>query len=183
IGLTDSWGNFLGNFSLQRVLFAVVAVFLLRDSIMTNFTYDGEARELLSQVHTTHEFDGIIRRIRTELEAAAEEDRPEVLVTGEAVWPTVWYMRGLPLRYDKDKDLKKYKYIFQDYTEDPTKIPEGFKARKVKLRGWWVPDYSNMTFGKFLNYAVNHVPWKPQHGGDPTGYSYITMLTRQDGAN
>ena len=179
IALMDSSLEFLSGVNLKVMLFVLLSLYCLRASIMTNFTFAGRASELVSQVHTTHEYDGVVRRIRSEFLAAAEENRPMMLVSGESVWPTVWYMRSLPLRYEaKPEERGNYAYIMQDYKENPTDVPEGFEVRKLKLRGWWVPDFSEMTLKRFLNYSFNHIPWKPRSGGDASGYSYVTLLSK-----
>ena len=178
----DSCLGFPWTYNLKTGLFVVLLIFNIRSSILTNYVYAGKANELISQVHTTPEYDGIVRKIRKEFELVPEDIRPQMLVSGEAVWPTVWYMRGLPLRYDATPEQKKdFAYILQDWKENPAPgdIPEGFEAQKIRLRGWWVPDYSQMTIKRFLGYAINHIPWKPAFGGDPSGYSYVTLLIRK----
>lgn len=180
IAMLDATLDFLASVNLKIVLFVLLSIYCLRAAIMTNFTFAGRATELLSQVHTTHEYDDLLRRIRHEFLGYPEETRPMMLVSGEGVWPTVWYMRSLPLRYEaKPEERKNYAYIMQDYKENPVDVPDGFEVRKLKLRGWWVPDYNEMTLKRFLNYSVNHKPWKPGTGGDPSGYSYVTLLSRK----
>ncbi len=180
IGLVDCMTALLGNINLRTFSCVVVGLFLIRISILTNFVYAGKSNELISQVHTTPEFDRVMKYIRSEMLLSDEEHRPQCLVSGEGVWPTVWYLHGLPLRYDATPDQRKdYRWIIQDFKEAPTDVPPGFTVQKLRLRGWWVPDYTQMSLKRFLGYAVNHLPWKPGWGGDPSGYSYVTFLSRE----
>jgi len=180
IALVDYWAKLFGGFNLRSALFVVGALFSLHVSIMTNFTYAGKANELISQVHTTPDYDNVVRDIRRQMLLADEDKRPQMLVTGEGVWPTVWYLRSLPLRYDATPEQKKdFKWIMQDWKDNATDLPEGYELRKLKLRGWWVPDYKEMTFKRYLAYAINHQPWKPGWGGDPSGFSYVALLSKK----
>ncbi|MBX7137436.1 MAG: TIGR03663 family protein [Oligoflexia bacterium] len=178
--LVYSWLGDSARVSLISTGFVVIGLYLLHISILTNFTYAGKPNELLSQVHTTYEYDQVVRDIRTKLLLQPEEKRDQVLVSGESVWPTVWYLRNLPLRYEATKEQKKdYKYILQDWKDNDPDLPEGFEIRKLKLRGWWVPDYTQMTVKGFFKYALLHTPWKPGWGGDPSGFSNVALLTRK----
>jgi hypothetical protein len=107
--------------------------------------------------------------------------RPKVLVAGDATWPLTWYFRHLRDEYKftaTPSEKLNFTYIVQDYKEkpEPADIPEGYYAREINLRGWWVPDFTQMTLKKFLNVSVNHYPWSP------SGFSKAMLLTAKDTA-
>jgi hypothetical protein len=155
------------------------ALFLVRATIQTNFVYAGKETEYISQVHTTYELAEVAQRIAGEALFERPGYRPKVLVTGEATWPLSWYFRNLRDEYRftaKPEEKTNFTYIFQDWkdTPDPGSIPDGYYRRKLNLRGWWVPDFRQMTLKKFLNFSVNHYPWSP------SGFTYTTLLVAKD---
>jgi hypothetical protein len=166
--------------SMRWVALIAIALFNARASVQTNFVYAGEAREFIGQVHTTREFQDIVRRIRTEIESSLVSlpggtgNRPDACPFGDPVWPATWYWHALPEhRFLPDsKERLKCEYVVQDWDEANTlKIP-GYSSRRITLRGWWVPDNREMTLKKFLNYSLNHTPW------NPPGYAYAALLTK-----
>jgi uncharacterized protein (TIGR03663 family) len=165
----------LGSYNAARFGFAVLALFMLRASVLTNFVYAGDAREYISQVHTTKEFHTIMKALQTEINSELRGYRPSVFVTGEATWPSTWYMRHYPNEYKftaATADYPSFNYLVLDWKEGerPAGIPEHFRVLKINLRGWWVPDFREMTLKRFLAYALNRTPW------GPTGYSYVNLV-------
>jgi uncharacterized protein (TIGR03663 family) len=183
----------LGRYNLPKVLFIVLVVFNARAAIQTNFVYAGRASELISQVHTTHEFHDIVLRVRDEIVSRKKGYRLRMLALGDAVWPMSAYMVGVR-EYSyivyPNEGLSVYEYIFQSYkpkpgpkkaeqtpaekTKSDYEVPEGYRTEKIKQRGWWLPDYRRMTLKRFLNYAINHQPW------NTVGYSYLFFSTKLD---
>ncbi|NDC38995.1 MAG: TIGR03663 family protein [Proteobacteria bacterium] len=168
--------NLLGKINLAYLGMVVFCLYSLRANILTNFVYAGQAREYLSQVHTTPEFHDLVLSIRKEIRNQIRGYKPLVYATGDTVWPITWYLVDIP-EYKfiaNAEERKNFKYQFIDYTQDSSKIPDGFRATTVNLRGWWVPDFSKMTLRNFLNYSLNHTPWSD------TGFTSVTFLVRKD---
>lgn len=166
----------LGTVSLQTFALVVFCLYSLRANILTNFVYAGKAREYISQVHTTQEFNDLVLNIRKDIANQTLGYKPLVYATGDSVWPITWYLVDIP-EYKfiaSPEERKNFKYQFIDYTQKLSDIPEGFRATTVNLRGWWVPDFSKMTLRNFLNYSLNHTPW-----GD-TGFTSVTFLVRKE---
>jgi hypothetical protein len=141
--------------------------------------YAGKETEYLSQVHTTYDLAATAKHIIDVTQNEKENFRPKILVEGEATWPMTWYFRHLREEYKfsaKPEEYKDFTYLFLDWKDKPEdrKYPEGFYIRKMNLRGWWVPDFKQMTLKKFLTYSVNHYPW------GPSGFSYTTLLVNRD---
>jgi uncharacterized protein (TIGR03663 family) len=176
----SSNSTFLGTMHLGRWATVITAVFLLRAAVQTNYLYAGKETEYLSQVHTTYELAEYAKHIIDQIHFERNGFKPKVYATGESTWPLTWYFRVIPQEYKfsvKDKEeLKDFAYIFISWKEkhDPSEIPEGYIQRRINLRGWWVPDFSQVSLKKFLRYSINHYPW------NTSGFSYATMLTAKD---
>jgi hypothetical protein len=152
---------------------------MLRATIQTNFLYAGKETEYLSQVHTTYEIADFAKKVVDEVLFERNAYKPKVLVAGEGTWPLTWYFRHLPNEYRfsaTPEEKKNFTYIVQDFKETPTPgdVPEGYYSRTVNLRGWWVPDFTQMTLRKFLRFSINHYPW------NASGFTYATVLTAKD---
>jgi uncharacterized protein (TIGR03663 family) len=173
LGYLEGWRRVLGNCTIRGTLLVIFCVYSLRAAILTNYTYAGRASEFLSQVHTTHEFHSLVMKIRDDMTSPPSGKKPTLLGIEDAVWPITWYMVDMP-QYKfsaTDEERSGFTYIFQNFKDPVEKLPEGWNAMKVPLRGWWVPDYSKMTLKRYLAYAFNHTPWN-----DP-GYSDLSFLS------
>jgi uncharacterized protein (TIGR03663 family) len=179
IALLDRFGHYLGTFNVGRWIVIGTMLFTLRASVQTNFLYAGRETEYLSQVHTTNELQEIVLGIIDDVQNQRHGYKPMVYATGEATWPLAWYFRHLKDEYKfttKPEERNKFTYLFIDWKDqrEPGDIPEGYTARKVNLRGWWVPEFKQMTLKKFLRYSINHYPWSP------SGFTYTTLLMAKD---
>lgn len=170
----DRWIKYCGRCNALVLLTGFLAVISLRAAILTNFVYSGAETEYISQVHTTQEFHNIALRLRYEATTRLRAEPVKILGEGDSVWPITWYMVGVPdFKFSTSAEERKtFDYILQTYDDNPTNIPEGFEKRKITLRGWWVPDFGQMTFKKFCNYAVNHIAWSP------SGYTYLWFVNK-----
>lgn len=172
--------TFLGTMNIGRWVTVIAIIFSIRAAVQTNFLYTGEETEYLSQVHTTYELAEYAKHIIDSAKYERDGFKPRVYATGESTWPLTWYFRVIPEQYKfsvKDpEEMKEFAYIFLSWKEkhEPSEIPEGYIQRRINLRGWWVPDFNQISFKKFLRYAINHYPW------NSSGFSYATMLTAKD---
>jgi len=176
----NSTQTFLGTMHLGRWATVITAVFLVRAAVQTNYLYAGKETEYLSQVHTTYEMAEYAKHIIDQVHFERNGFKPKIYATGESTWPLTWYFRVIPQEYKfsiKDKEeLKDFAYIFISWKEkhEPSEIPEGYIQRRINLRGWWVPEFAQISLKKFLRYSINHYPW------NTSGFSYATMLTAKD---
>jgi predicted membrane-bound mannosyltransferase len=168
--------NILGRVNLFKFLFVVVSLFCLRGSILTNFVYGGSETEFISQVHTTKEFHSLAVRLRKEALSNIRPAEFTILGDGDPVWPLTWYMVGVDsFKFiANEEERKNFDVIIQTFDEQPKNVPPGFEKRKITLRGWWVPDYNQMSLKKFLNVSVNHIPWSP------SGFTYAWLFINKN---
>lgn len=163
-------------FNLLYFIAIAATIFNLRAAYLTNFVFAGEASEYLSQVHTTREFRDLALKVRREIETEEFGYKPNIYVDGDPVWPLTWYFRDMPqYKFQNNStpdEQNNSQYIFKTWKENETTPPEGFHFRRVNQRGWWVPDFRQMTLKKFLAYALNHKPWSG------VGYSYATVFIK-----
>lgn len=169
-----------GTMHLGKCLVVVSVLFLVRAAVQTNFLYAGKETEYLSQVHTTYEMAEYAKQMVDEAKYMRNGFQPRIYATGESTWPLTWYFRNIPDQYKfriKDNsELTNFAYIFISWKKkhDPSEIPEGYIQRQINLRGWWVPDFNQVSLKKFLRYSINHYPWSG------TGFSYATLLIAKD---
>ena len=43
----------------------------------------------------------------------------------------------------------------------PPTAPDGYVVRRFRLRGWWVPDYSDVGFGDLVTWFFTRETWNP----------------------
>ncbi len=172
--------TFLGTMHLGRWISVIAVIFCIRAAVQTNYLYAGKETEYLSQVHTTYDLAERALQIIDEATYERNGFAPRVYATGEATWPLTWYFRNIPNQYrfslKNPEEIKEFAYIFISWKEkhDASEIPEGYIQKKVNLRGWWVPDFGQVSLKKFLRYSINHYPW------NTSGFSYTTMLIAKD---
>ena len=154
------------------VCLVICSIFMMRMAYLANFEHKFRELGYITQVHTTYQTVQIANKIRSEILNAPDGMKPSVLVTGDGVWPLTWYFRDLPTyKFSATPEEKvNFKYIFQD---EKDVIPSGFKQAKLALRGWWVPEFSQMTFRRFLAMSFNLRTW----GGN--GFSNVTYLEKE----
>ncbi len=176
----DSEQPLFGHLHLGKCLATISVLFLVRASIQTNFLYAGKETEYLSQVHTTYEMAEYAKQMVDEATYMRHGFKPQIYATGESTWPLTWYFRNIPQQYKfnlKDKSkINEFAYIFLSWKKkhDPSEIPAGYIQKQINLRGWWVPDFKQVSLKKFLRYSINHYPWSG------TGFSYATLLIAKD---
>lgn len=169
-----------GDIHLGKCLVVLSVLFLIRAAVQTNFLYAGKETEYLSQVHTTYEMAEYAKQMVDEAKYMRNGFQPRIHATGESTWPLTWYFRNIPDQYkfriDDKSELKDFAYIFISWKKkhDPSEIPEGYIQKQINLRGWWVPDFKQISLKKFLRYSMNHYPWSG------TGFSYATLLIAKD---
>ncbi len=174
LGILDQMIHLFGTTNLQKTLALVAVLFTARAAILTNFVYEGRAREYLCQVHTTPEFHDFMHTLRHEDATTINGRQPQILIDGTATWPATWYLRDIKgYKFSASpSERPNFDYIVQDFEETPKNVPPGFTAVKMDLRGWWVPEFQNMTLKRFLNYTLNHTPW------NGTGFSSVHLLVK-----
>ncbi|MBI2519350.1 MAG: TIGR03663 family protein [Bdellovibrio sp.] len=127
-------------------------------SYYVNFSRAGAQEELLSQVHTTPQYEDILISLRRE--TMSREKPIRILLYRENTWPGAWFLYGLPeVGYTTNDGLKaSYDVVFTSY-KDPEFRHLGYQEYNVPFRWWWVPDYQQMGPKEFFQYLFQRTPW------------------------
>lgn len=143
---------------------------------------EGRPENLLSQVHTTREFDNVMKGIRSEMALFPRGEGP-MLYAKDLSWPTSWYFRDRPEYhyFRTSKKIEDYKYVLTvqnlnfnlDDRNLNDELVKHFEKRAIPLRSWWVPDYSKMSLKNLWNYYWYKTPW------NPTGAEYIDLWIKK----
>jgi len=140
----------------------VLTLFQVRMMVMTNYSRAGADTEFISQVHTTKQYEQVALKIRNEIKSPLGK-KPHVMAMEHNTWPLTWYLYGLEhYHYIKgNKNLFDFDYVLTSTTDHETgsELKRTHTRIDVPLRHWWVPDYKNMNFWNFMNYALHHNPW------------------------
>ncbi len=181
LGMADMLveNRILPKVSLPVFLGAAGLLLSFWQAVLTNITYAGEASEYLSQVHTTREIRDLAVRVRNEVETESRGPKTDIQVDGDPTWPLTWYFRDMPqYKFEGNSSVAERAaagYKFLSWKADDPEIP-GYYKRQVNLRGWWVPDFNQISLKKFLAYALTHRPWSG------VGYSYSTVYIAKNPA-
>jgi hypothetical protein len=176
VGAAGKTLGLFGIYSLRAAFLVLLVAYNLRVAIIVNYVHAGDAKEIISQVHTTEQFDLLAKRIRYEDRALSKGRPVKLLAEGDAVWPMTSYMIGIQgYNFAAEKERwGEYDYIIQNWSEQTPEVPAGFVLQRIDLRGWWVPDYEKeISLKRFLDYAINHEPWST------TGFSYAWLFTKE----
>ena len=145
-----------------KTIVLLLTLFQIRMLVMTNYTRAGDSSEFISQVHTTKEYEKVAYQIKKEIEAPLGK-KPHVMAMEHNTWPLTWYLYGLEhYHYIKGRrELSDFDYVLTSTTDAKTgsALKMTHNRTDVPLRGWWLPDYTKMTFWNYLNYAFHHNPW------------------------
>jgi uncharacterized protein (TIGR03663 family) len=146
------------------LLFTVLILFQLRIAFISNWSQAGERDQFLSQVHTTKEYDRLMRKIdEFQMDPLKTQDSL-VHVQGMGLWPGFWYLYSTPgvdtSKGLKIEDLKKFDIVIKDiHPQGDKELLKTHDRQLVPLRGWWVPNYNQLSITHYFSYMLNHLPW------------------------
>ncbi|MEO6122190.1 MAG: flippase activity-associated protein Agl23 [Ilumatobacteraceae bacterium] len=160
----------------------VLAVGTAAIGLRPAITDGADTRELLVTVQTTTSVPEIADRLA---DARAAGTLGPILIDerDSGSWPWAWYVQGwndigyftidptvaLPAGYDA--------YIVSAST-DPPPVPPGYTIERFPLRGWWLPDYDNVTIGDIARWFVTRETWNERGTSD----QYLIIRESADAA-
>ena len=124
--------------------------------VWCNYLYPSESKNLLSQVHTTREFESTLESIREEMDLFPNGQGPLFLAKDGHTWPTTWYLTGrdeYQFHYTKNR-LNHYKYILTETTDGEalSQLKDSHSIKDISYRSWFLPEYENLTLFDYLKY-------------------------------
>lgn len=146
-------------------------------AIRPAITAGDDPRELLVTVQTSRDVPEIVeqmaagRRAGT-LGAIMIDDRDS------GSWPWAWYLHGFPdvawATLDPGQPLPTgYDAYVVSASGAAPQVPAGYEIRRFVLRGWWLPDYGDVSVGDLARWFVDRTPWSPLGSSD----QYLVIRT------
>lgn len=133
-------------------------------------TDGADPRELLVTVQTSDDVPRIAAEIRA---AVAAGTVSSILIDsgGGGSWPWVWYLHEVPgVSYVDIKPgealPKADVLIAMAYGEALPSGVDPATVRRIRLRQWWLPDYSNMGVGDYVRWFFTRRVWNPTGSSD-----------------
>lgn len=168
--------------NLDKRYFYSLCVFLslsIFKTIYINFISAGSEKELISQVHTTKQYEDIAIKIRDSLDKPVGSIKPRVLILEDNGWPLSWYLWGYG-GVDYAASLTQqsnYDFIFDKFLDtDPSGLLSKTHNRElVSLRHYWWPHFSELTFKRWLALYFLNEPWSV------SGDFRISLWRKKDG--
>ncbi|MBT7610419.1 MAG: TIGR03663 family protein [Bacteriovoracaceae bacterium] len=147
----------------MKALIALCFLFQLRMAIMINYSRAGHATELISQVHTSTQYESLLFKLKSKLESKHLPRQHKLLILKENTWPLTWYLYEIPGFYyiQGITPTQDYDYVLSSTQDKTTQdaLKETHHLIRTPFRWWWVPPYKTMTFKQWFNYGLNHNPW------------------------
>ena len=128
---------------------------LVRSSILIS----ADPREMLVYTHTSHDIQKLVDGIEKadqRLHSGGKALPISIMGRSDGVWPMAWYLRHFRTWFQYDnKPLTNAAIVLDnwDRKEETSKLlMDSYIVRKIKLREWWVPNNSLLSFSKALSY-------------------------------
>jgi len=150
------WGRAVAGLALAATLVATVTASFVLDEISP-----AQRRvEALIFVQTTPEAHAVAR----EGVALAKDagDGPVAAVSGQAVWPMMWYWRNLDIRWSRPVRGLRPPLVVCDPDEEAGVrgvLGPGYSRERIPLRAWWLMYQGRPTVMEALRYAFTRIPW------------------------
>lgn len=129
----------------------------------TNFKAHDNPQNILTQVHTTREFENTFNDLRSQMESHSNGKGPFLLVRKGITWPTTWYLHGRKeYHYQENlKPLSEYQFVLTEPLDGVANqtLRGPFHREIIPLRSWWVPDYKKMNLKNLWGYFLRKENW------------------------
>ncbi len=140
-------------------LFFLVLPKILYNTYWLNYKHPSESKNLLSQVHTTREFENTLHKIRDEMNSFENGHGPNFLAKDGHTWPTTWYFFNrdeYKFHYRPDQ-ISRFKYILTAIDDKDASLlqREGYHFREISYRSWFLPDYQSLSIKDFFYMWLN----------------------------
>lgn len=129
---------------------------LIYNTVWLNYNHASDSQNLLSQVHTTKEFEVTLQSIRKQMDNVPNGRGPLFLSKDGNTWPTSWYFFNRPeykFKYTKNQ-LPHFNYILTttDDSEASKILKDTHFYEDISYRSWFLPDYEKFTISDFIHY-------------------------------
>ncbi|MDX2436036.1 MAG: TIGR03663 family protein [Acidobacteriota bacterium] len=149
------WSRALAGIGLAAMLVTTVVANFVLDEITPN----RDRVEALIYVQTCPE---LLPPVAEAYGLAAAGEDPVSAVGGEVAWPYTWYFRDTPTWWADPTRGMRPPLVFCDpenEREVRRVLGPGYISEKLPLRGWWVMEDLEPTFGDVVRYIFTRRPW------------------------
>jgi uncharacterized protein (TIGR03663 family) len=144
----------------------------IKTMIWSNYTHSAHPNNLLSQVHTTSDFENLMTSTRKKMDQTPTK---YLLIADSYTWPTTWYLHGSVGYHfrEQGKAVEGYEFVLSKPEDERINILLSPTHEKltIPLRSWWLPRYEEITFSKAWNYFIQKEPW------NGTGSNQVSLWT------
>jgi len=152
------WGRVVAAVALAAT--AVVSV--TASFVLDEITPEARRVEALIFVQTCPELRAVARE---GLELAGEGGAgARISVSGQAVWPLLWYWRDLGVWWSRPRPGMKPDLVVCDPGDEGDirkDLVPGWERQRIPLRAWWLMYQDLPSPVEALRYLVTRVPWSP----------------------
>jgi uncharacterized protein (TIGR03663 family) len=172
------WSRSLAAAALAATVWSTAASSFLHPSITTS---DRHA-ELIVFVQTTPEA-GALAREGVEL-ARAAPDELLAAVAGEGSWPLSWQWRSQRVWWGLPQEGSHPQLVVCDPGDETTArgvLGDGYSARTVPLRGWWVETWAGVGAREVARWFLTREAWSPVGATDMTVFERRAQAVAPEG--
>jgi uncharacterized protein (TIGR03663 family) len=149
---------------------ALVAIATAVVAVRPAITDGADTRELLVTVQTSTSVPEVTKRLAG---ARARDALGPILVDqrDSGSWPWAWYLHGFSdvayMTIDPAEPLPDgYDAYIVSASTDPPAVPAGYSIERFPLRGWWLPDYGEVSVGDLFRWFFTRHTWSPTATSD-----------------
>lgn len=169
--------------SIRRPLIAVplgsLFAFSIWSLIASNYLYDAphpeedkdhRHAELLAYVQSTYDIHNVVmKRIDEIATTLGTGTKTRLAISGDSTWPLSWYVRDYPVNWGAG--LRKVDTPVLIVDIDAAKgmseqMKEKYDETRFAIRGWWEPNWREMTAPKLFKYLFTREAWSPVGSSD-----------------
>lgn len=156
---------------------AAVGAFTLWSLVTVNYLYDapipGEAKEsrhaeMLVYVQSTYDVLKVMGQIEEMGKTLGTGIKTRLAVSGNATWPFSWYLRHYPVNWAADLRNIDTPVVIVDRENNALDKPlgENYSREIIEIRGWWEPDWANLTPAKLMRWLFTRQAWNGSGSSD-----------------
>lgn len=155
-------------------LWSLVAVNYLYDAPDPKEPKDRRHSEMLVYVQSTYDILRTMEKIEEIGEKLGTGTQTRLQVSGNATWPFSWYLRHYPVNWAANPRVVDTPVVIVDREVKALDEPlrEEYDRRIIEIRGWWEPDWKNLTLPKLLRWYFTRVAWNMTGSSDALVFTH-----------
>jgi uncharacterized protein (TIGR03663 family) len=165
----DAVWQWRARIAVAATALAVVGTALV--AVRPAITHGADTSELLVTVQTTTSVPDVHDRLM----AARERGELGAILVDESAggsWPWAWYLHGVDdVAYQTIDPTQPLPEGFDAYLvsatfDPPPPVPAGYDIERFPMRGWWLPDYDDVSLGDLLRWLLTRETWSERGTSD-----------------